>query len=206
MEGNEKDESKNLEREVFKALDHEIRRDILRYVGEKRSTTFTDIMNAIKIPDSPTLSYHLKSLAPFIEQQNGKYQLTSIGTDAYNLLLKTATYNKFVFHMGMTMTEEELERWHREQPEITQEQHETWMKKMGVSKKEDENWHRTHETPPKRQNTQGKKSVNPFAIGGGFLDYCVRQGWLIQEGKGRSVKYYVTKEGEEKIRQFGIKI
>jgi len=47
-----------------------MRRDILRYVGEGRDPTFTGILNAIRIPDSPTLAYHLKSLAPFIEQRN----------------------------------------------------------------------------------------------------------------------------------------
>jgi hypothetical protein len=36
-------------------------------------------------------------------------------------------------HMGMTMTEEEHERWHREQAEVTPEQHEALMKQMGIS-------------------------------------------------------------------------
>jgi len=94
LEESEKNEFESLEQEVFKALDHQMRRDILRYVGEKKDATFTEIMNASKIPDSPTLSYHLKSLAPFIEQQKGKYRLTPIGKDSYNLLLRTATYNK----------------------------------------------------------------------------------------------------------------
>ena len=35
-----------------------------------------------------------RSLAPFIEQANGRYHLTPIGKDAYVLLLKTTTYNK----------------------------------------------------------------------------------------------------------------
>jgi len=33
-----------------------------------------------------------------------------------------------------------------------------------------------------------KKSVNPYALGGAFLRYCVEQGWLTQEGEGRSAK------------------
>jgi len=84
----------SLEEEVFKALDHQKRRDILRYVGEKKATTFTEILNAAKMPDSPTLSYHLRSLAPFIRQENGKYSLTPIGKDAFSLLLRTTTYDK----------------------------------------------------------------------------------------------------------------
>jgi len=94
MEEKEKNEYKSLEQEVFKTLDHQTRRDILRYIGEKKGITFTEIMKAGKIPDSPTLSYHLKTLSPFIEQRNGKYHLTPIGKDAYNLLLRTTTYNK----------------------------------------------------------------------------------------------------------------
>jgi hypothetical protein len=63
-------------------------------VGENKAIAYTKILNAGKISDSPTLSYHLKSLAPFIEQKEGKYRLTAIGKDAYNLLLKTHAYDK----------------------------------------------------------------------------------------------------------------
>jgi hypothetical protein len=94
MEEKEKREFENLEAEVFKALDHQMRRDILRYVGEGRDPTFTGILNAIRIPDSPTLAYHLKSLAPFIEQRKGRYHLTPMGKDAFNMLLKAGTYGK----------------------------------------------------------------------------------------------------------------
>ena len=94
MTEKEKNEIMNLEEEVFKALDHQMRRDILRYVGETKSASFTEIMNNVKIPDSPTLSYHLKTLNPFVEQKEGKYGLTVIGRDAYNLLLKTSSYNR----------------------------------------------------------------------------------------------------------------
>jgi hypothetical protein len=88
--------SENLEQDVFKALENQKRRDILRLVGEKKGISFTDILSVSKIPDSPTLSYHLRELAPFISQKSGKYELTPIGKDAYNLLLKTATYGKVV--------------------------------------------------------------------------------------------------------------
>ncbi len=97
----------NLEQNVFKALENQKRRDILRLVGEKRGITFTDILGTSKIPDSPTLSYHLRELAPFIVQQNGKYELTPIGKDTYNLLLKTASYGKVALfqkkRMGATL-------------------------------------------------------------------------------------------------------
>ncbi|MCW4001142.1 MAG: helix-turn-helix domain-containing protein [Candidatus Bathyarchaeota archaeon] len=99
--------SDNLEQDVFKALENQKRRDILRLVGEKRAVTFTHILSSSKIPDSPTLSYHLRELAPFITQKHGKYELTAIGKDAYNLLLKTASYGKIVLfqkkRMGATL-------------------------------------------------------------------------------------------------------
>lgn len=84
------------EQDVFKALENQKRRDILRLVGEHRGIGFTEILNVSKLPDSPTLSYHLRELAPFICQEKGKYDLTPIGKDAYNLLLKTASYGKVV--------------------------------------------------------------------------------------------------------------
>ena len=94
--GEKTEDFKNFEQDVFKALENQKRRDILRLIGEKKGTIFTEILNVSKIPDSPTLSYHLRELAPFIEQKEGKYQLTPIGKDAYSLLLKTAAYGKVV--------------------------------------------------------------------------------------------------------------
>ncbi|MEM2089468.1 MAG: helix-turn-helix domain-containing protein [Thermoproteota archaeon] len=97
--GEKEEEVESLEQEVFKALDHQKRRDILRFIGERKDSAFTEILNASKVSDSPTLSYHLRILAPFIEQRDGKYHLTPIGRDAYNLLLRTAAYDKFaLFH------------------------------------------------------------------------------------------------------------
>jgi predicted transcriptional regulator len=132
---NKNSECKNIEQEIFKVLEHQIRRNILKFVGETKNPTFTDIMQAVKMADSPTLSYHLKTLAPFIEQQNGNYQLTPIGQDAYSLLLKTAAYNKLIFHMGMTLTEEEHKKWHEEHHEMVPEMHNALMKKWESAKK-----------------------------------------------------------------------
>ena len=46
-------------------------------------------------------------MAPFIEQKEGKYRLTIIGKDAYNLLLKTHAYDKLALMQknkyGVTM-------------------------------------------------------------------------------------------------------
>jgi DNA-binding transcriptional ArsR family regulator len=86
----------NLEQDVLKALENQKRRDILRLIGEKRGISFTDILSTTKLADSPTLSYHLRELSPFISQNQGKYELSPIGKDAYSLLQKTASYGKVV--------------------------------------------------------------------------------------------------------------
>ena len=88
---------------------------------------------------------------------------------------------------------------------MTPEQHKALMEKIGISKEEDEKWHKSHEVPKSIKRPK-IKPINPYAVGGGFLAYCVKQGWLIQEGKGRTTKYYVTEEGIDKFKKFGIKI
>jgi hypothetical protein len=99
MGGKEEQEDSNLEEEVFKALDHQIRRNVLRYIGEAKEPTFTEILNTVNIPDSPTLSYHLKTLSPFVIQQKGRYSLLPVGKAAYSLLLKTSIYNRQALFM-----------------------------------------------------------------------------------------------------------
>lgn len=41
---------------------------------------------------------------------------------------------------------------------------------------------------------------------GGFLEYCVKQGWLIKEGKGKNTRYFATPEGEKALARFGIEV
>ena len=76
------------EDEIFKSLSHQIRRDIVKYLGEDR-LSFTEIKNKVELIDSPTLSYHLKSLQPLLKQKENKYELSEIGEAAFNLLSKT---------------------------------------------------------------------------------------------------------------------
>jgi DNA-binding transcriptional ArsR family regulator len=76
------------EDEIFKSLSHQIRRDIIKFLGEKE-LTFTEVKKCLEAIDSPTLSYHLKNLQPLLTQQNNKYKLSEIGEAAYNLLSKT---------------------------------------------------------------------------------------------------------------------
>jgi len=109
---------------------------------------------------------------------------------------------KKIRHMGMTLTKEQHERWHQNHPELAPRQHAAMMKKMGISPDEDAEWHRTHQTLHE-QRAQQAKSINPFAVGGAFLAWRVKQGWLVQQGK----QYFATKEGAHELRQrFEIKL
>jgi len=76
------------EDEIFKSLSHLVRRDIVKYLGEN-ALSFTGIMNNLESIDSPTLSYHLKSLQLLLIQKESKYELSEIGEAAFNLLSKT---------------------------------------------------------------------------------------------------------------------
>jgi hypothetical protein len=84
--------NESLEETVFKTLSNQKRRDILRFIGERRETTFTKIKNSIEIEDSPSLSYHLNALGCLVVQMSGKYSLSELGQDAYNLINKTSIY------------------------------------------------------------------------------------------------------------------
>lgn len=77
-----------LEDDIFKSLGHRIRRDILKTIGMDQ-LTFSGIKKQIDPIDSPTLSYHLKSLQPLLEQKENQYKLSEIGKAAYRLLQKT---------------------------------------------------------------------------------------------------------------------
>ncbi|MFX1496882.1 MAG: winged helix-turn-helix domain-containing protein [Promethearchaeota archaeon] len=76
------------EEDIFKSLSHKIRRDIIKIVGN-RTLSFTEIRNHLEPIDSPTLSYHLKSLQSMLIQKGNRYQLSEIGEAAINLLSKT---------------------------------------------------------------------------------------------------------------------
>ena len=77
---------------IFKTLSNQKRRDILRFIGEHKQATFTEIEKAAEIEDSSSVSYHLTSLRTLIMQQNEKYILSDLGREAYNLIVKTNAY------------------------------------------------------------------------------------------------------------------
>lgn len=78
-----------MEDQVFKSLSHQIRRDIIRYVGERSKASFTEIRNSLRIEDSSMLSYHLNGLRPLLQQHDSNYLLSDLGRHAYRLILGT---------------------------------------------------------------------------------------------------------------------
>jgi uncharacterized RDD family membrane protein YckC/DNA-binding HxlR family transcriptional regulator len=71
---------------ILSVLSHKIRREILLILRENEETSFTELMNTLKI-DTGKLSFHMRSLQPFIEQTaNGKYRLSRAGQDAVRVI------------------------------------------------------------------------------------------------------------------------
>jgi DNA-binding transcriptional ArsR family regulator len=66
--------------ELFAALKHPVRRQILLFLDRKSEASFTDIQQEVGIDDTGLMSYHLKELAPLVEQSSrGKYCLSEVG-------------------------------------------------------------------------------------------------------------------------------
>jgi hypothetical protein len=85
-------DEESLEESIFKNLSNQKRRDILRVIGENGEASFTQIKNSVGIEDSASLSYHLNALNGLIVQKEGKYGLSELGHDSYNLVRKATSY------------------------------------------------------------------------------------------------------------------
>jgi uncharacterized RDD family membrane protein YckC len=71
---------------VLSVLSHPLRREILLDLSNKGESSFTDLLNLLKV-DTGKLSFHLRSLAPFIEQtKSGKYKLSRAGESAVRVI------------------------------------------------------------------------------------------------------------------------
>ena len=100
-----------------------------------------------------------------------------------------------IHHMGMIVGKNEHGEFHKRAPDLEPKRHDALMKRLGFNKEQDEEWHRTHLTLGE-QRARGLTHVEPSAIGAGFVERCVKQGWLVQRGKA----YFASQEG---IREFG---
>ena len=82
--------------EVLKALNHEIRREIIRILHKKQLVPYSDFLETLNLPASSNVAYHLSLLAKayLIEKDSeGKYLLTPLGRRSA-LLLDLATESK----------------------------------------------------------------------------------------------------------------
>ncbi|MCL1977764.1 MAG: RDD family protein [Candidatus Bathyarchaeota archaeon] len=71
---------------ILSVLSHPLRREILLDLSEKGESSFTDMLNLLKV-DTGKLSFHLRNLSPFIEQTpNGKYKLSRAGESAVRVI------------------------------------------------------------------------------------------------------------------------
>jgi uncharacterized RDD family membrane protein YckC/DNA-binding HxlR family transcriptional regulator len=71
---------------VLSILSHPLRREILIDLSEKGESSFTDLLNLLRV-DTGKLSFHLRSLEAFIEQTPaGKYKLSRAGESAIRVI------------------------------------------------------------------------------------------------------------------------
>ena len=71
---------------ILSVLSHPIRREILLDLSEKNESSFTELLNMLKV-DTGKLSFHLRTLAPFVEQTpTGKYKLSRAGESAVRVI------------------------------------------------------------------------------------------------------------------------
>lgn len=75
--------------EIFAALKHPVRRQILLFIERKGEASFTEIQQKAGIEDTGLMSYHLKELSPLMEQsKRGKYCLSEVGHAGVELFRK----------------------------------------------------------------------------------------------------------------------
>ncbi|MFX0177353.1 MAG: winged helix-turn-helix domain-containing protein [Candidatus Hodarchaeota archaeon] len=79
-------ENQDIEGNFYYALGHELRRKIIKIIGDNDFSSFTNLKNELKV-STGTIYHHLDSLSKLIEQgEDKKYYLTDLGVHAYNSL------------------------------------------------------------------------------------------------------------------------
>jgi DNA-binding transcriptional ArsR family regulator len=94
--------------EIFAALKHPVRRQILLFLEERGEASFTQIQNAVGIDDTGLMSYHLKELVPLVKQsERGKYSLSEVGQAGAELFQRVERERR-----GTRVTvRSEIEKW-----------------------------------------------------------------------------------------------
>lgn len=94
--------------EIFVALKHPVRRQILLFLEERGEASFTQVQDAVGIEDTGLMSYHLKELAPLVEQsERGRYRLSEVGQAGVELFQRVERERR-----GTRVTvRSEIEKW-----------------------------------------------------------------------------------------------
>ncbi|MBN1244425.1 helix-turn-helix transcriptional regulator [Candidatus Bathyarchaeota archaeon] len=94
--------------EIFAALNHPLRRQILLFLEEHGEAAFTQVQNAVGLKDTGLMSYHLKELAPLVEQsERGKYRLSEVGQAGVELFQRVERER----HGTRVTVRSEIEKW-----------------------------------------------------------------------------------------------
>jgi DNA-binding transcriptional ArsR family regulator len=94
--------------EIFTALKHPVRRQILLFLEEKGEASFTQVQSAVGIEDTGLMSYHLKELAPLVEQsERGKYRLSEVGQAGVELFQRVERER----HRSSVAVRSEIDKW-----------------------------------------------------------------------------------------------
>jgi uncharacterized RDD family membrane protein YckC/DNA-binding transcriptional ArsR family regulator len=79
---------------MLSVLSNTLRREILLILHEKGETSFTELMTKLAI-DTGKLSFHMRNLAPFVEQAaSGKYKLSRAGIDAVRVIKDVESFSE----------------------------------------------------------------------------------------------------------------
>jgi uncharacterized RDD family membrane protein YckC len=79
---------------MLSVLSNTLRREILLILHEKGETSFTELMTTLAI-DTGKLSFHMRNLAPFVEQTaSGKYKLSRTGIDAVRVIKDVESFSE----------------------------------------------------------------------------------------------------------------
>ncbi|MEM3742401.1 MAG: response regulator [Nitrososphaerota archaeon] len=81
--------SRSLNEHIFSCLSHELRREILVLLTEKRSLKFSELVKILQVDDPPRLSFHLrvlKKMGLITQDKSKSYRITAFGIEAVKLL------------------------------------------------------------------------------------------------------------------------
>jgi DNA-binding transcriptional ArsR family regulator len=94
--------------EIFAALKHPVRRQILLFIDKKSEASFTEIQTETGVDDTGLMSYHLKELSPLVAQsKRGKYCLSEVGQASVDLFRKVERERQ----RSSTVVRVEIERY-----------------------------------------------------------------------------------------------